>query len=98
MMPQPSYLHFSYQLSLKFHRNVLSIKQARTLLKSLVIIGALNGVITGAIGTSVPWLFPNLFTPDPAIISEVIWKFLTKFLKYIDFLDYNLFTPLILYE
>lgn len=48
-----------------------SLVKARMLLKSLVIIGAINGVITGAIGTSVPWLFPNLFTPDPAIISEV---------------------------
>lgn len=45
--------------------------QARTLLKSLVIIGALSGLILGSIGTSVPWLFPKIFSPDPEVIQEV---------------------------
>ncbi|KAK6946314.1 Multi antimicrobial extrusion protein, partial [Dillenia turbinata] len=48
-----------------------SLLKARTLLKSLVIIGALTGLTVGSIGTSVPWLFPKLFTPDPAVIREM---------------------------
>lgn len=56
-----------------FIRNVLTYInwQARTLLKSLVIIGALSGLILGSIGTSVPWLFPKIFSPDPEVIQEV---------------------------
>lgn len=41
------------------------------LLKSLVIIGAILGSVLGIIGTCVPWLFPNIFTPDQKIIQEV---------------------------
>ena len=41
------------------------------LLKSLMIIGAIFGLVLGTIGTSVPWLFPNLFTPEEKIIQEV---------------------------
>lgn len=41
------------------------------LLKSLVIIGALSGIILGSVGTSVPLLFPQAFSPDVAIIKEV---------------------------
>ncbi|XP_002512977.2 protein DETOXIFICATION 46, chloroplastic [Ricinus communis] len=48
-----------------------SLAKARTLLKSLVIIGATLGLVLGTIGTSVPWLFPNLFTPDQNIIQEM---------------------------
>lgn len=48
-----------------------SLAKARMLLKSLVIIGALIGLVVGAIGASIPWLFPNIFTPDPAVISEM---------------------------
>ncbi|KAK6136703.1 hypothetical protein DH2020_029531 [Rehmannia glutinosa] len=44
---------------------------ARTLLKSLVIIGAVSGLILGFIGTSVPWLFPKIFSPDPEVIKEM---------------------------
>ncbi|KAL8492944.1 hypothetical protein ACS0TY_024229 [Phlomoides rotata] len=45
--------------------------QARTLLKSLFIIDALSGLILGYIGTSVPRLFPKIFSPDPEVIQEV---------------------------
>ncbi|RRT47868.1 hypothetical protein B296_00041721, partial [Ensete ventricosum] len=41
------------------------------LLKSLVVIGAIGGLTIGAVGTSVPWLFPNLFTTDNVVIGEV---------------------------
>lgn len=50
--------------------------QARTLLKSLVIIGAILGLVLGTIGTSVPWLFPNIFTHDQSVIQEVSLSFL----------------------
>ncbi|MBA0649450.1 hypothetical protein Goklo_017014 [Gossypium klotzschianum] len=45
--------------------------QARMLLKSLVIIGASLGLILGIVGTSVPWLFPNIFTSDRKVIHEM---------------------------
>ncbi|KAL0422812.1 UNVERIFIED_CONTAM: protein DETOXIFICATION 46, chloroplastic [Sesamum latifolium] len=48
-----------------------NLAKARTLLKSLVIIGALSGLILGFIGTSVPWLFPKIFSPDPEVIQEM---------------------------
>ncbi|CAA2979921.1 DETOXIFICATION 46, chloroplastic-like [Olea europaea subsp. europaea] len=48
-----------------------SLAKARTLLKSLVIIGALSGLILGSIGTSVPWLFPKLFSSDPEVGREM---------------------------
>lgn len=41
------------------------------LLKSLVIIGAILGLTLGIVATSVPWLFPNIYTPDEKIIQEV---------------------------
>ncbi|XP_059647624.1 protein DETOXIFICATION 46, chloroplastic isoform X2 [Cornus florida] len=48
-----------------------SLAKARMLLKSLLIIGVLSGLILASIGTSVPWLFPNFFSPDPEVIQEV---------------------------
>ncbi|KAL3621288.1 Protein DETOXIFICATION 46, chloroplastic [Castilleja foliolosa] len=48
-----------------------NLVKARTLLKSLVIIGALTGLILGFIGTSVPWIFPKIFSPDPEVIQEM---------------------------
>ncbi|KAH7834382.1 hypothetical protein Vadar_015440 [Vaccinium darrowii] len=48
-----------------------SLAKARTLLKSLLIIGALSGLIMGSIGTSVPLLFPKIFSPDPVVIGEM---------------------------
>ncbi|GAB4837851.1 Protein DETOXIFICATION 46, chloroplastic [Ancistrocladus abbreviatus] len=48
-----------------------SLVKAQTLLKSLLVIGVSLGLVLGAIGTCVPWLFPNIFTPDPAVIREM---------------------------
>ncbi|KGN61843.1 protein DETOXIFICATION 46, chloroplastic [Cucumis sativus] len=48
-----------------------SLDKAWMLLKSLMIIGAIFGLVLGTIGTSVPWLFPNLFTPEEKIIQEM---------------------------
>lgn len=52
-----------------------SIIKARALLRSLLIIGASIGLGLGAVATSIPWLFPNFFTPDPAVIGEMhkVW-------------------------
>lgn len=49
----------------------MSTQQARMLLRSLVIIGATLGLLLGIVGTSVPWLFPFVFTPDQMVIQEV---------------------------
>ncbi|KAK4491423.1 hypothetical protein RD792_002171 [Penstemon davidsonii] len=48
-----------------------SLTKVRTLLKSLVIIGALSGLALGSIGTSLPWLFPKIFSSDPGVIHEM---------------------------
>ncbi|KAI3698806.1 hypothetical protein L2E82_42643 [Cichorium intybus] len=48
-----------------------SLSKARMLLKSLVIIGASCGLILGAAGTIVPWLCPQIFSPDPHVIKEM---------------------------
>lgn len=48
-----------------------NLMKARMLLKSLVIIGGFTGVILGIIGTSVPLLFPYVFTNDLVIIGEM---------------------------
>ncbi|KAI4297658.1 hypothetical protein L6164_037540 [Bauhinia variegata] len=48
-----------------------SLEKARNLLKSLMIIGALLGLVIGTVGMSVPWLFPNIFTPDVKVIQEM---------------------------
>ncbi|XP_038902800.1 protein DETOXIFICATION 46, chloroplastic-like isoform X2 [Benincasa hispida] len=48
-----------------------SLDKARMLLKSLLIIGGIFGMVLGTIGTLVPWLFPNLFTPEVKIIQEM---------------------------
>ncbi|KAF5448891.1 hypothetical protein F2P56_029386 [Juglans regia] len=50
------------------HRN---LGKARMLLKSLVIIGVTLGLLVGVVGTSVPWLFPKIFTHDQNIIQEM---------------------------
>ncbi|RZC55720.1 hypothetical protein C5167_014577 [Papaver somniferum] len=49
----------------------IAAHQARMLLKSLLVIGAIAGAILGVVGTSVPWLFPNLFTTDAEVIGEM---------------------------
>lgn len=48
-----------------------SLEKARRLLKSLVIIGAITGTVLGVVGTCVPWLFPQIFTPDREIIQQM---------------------------
>ncbi|KAL3843413.1 hypothetical protein ACJIZ3_000816 [Penstemon smallii] len=48
-----------------------SLTKVRTLLKSLVIIGALSGLALGSIGTSLPWLFPKIFSSDPGVVHEM---------------------------
>ncbi|XP_040364861.1 protein DETOXIFICATION 46, chloroplastic isoform X2 [Rosa chinensis] len=48
-----------------------SLPKARTLLKSLIIIGAILGSVLGIVGTCVPWFFPSIFTPDQKIIQEM---------------------------
>ncbi|CAJ1933612.1 unnamed protein product [Sphenostylis stenocarpa] len=48
-----------------------SLSKARLLLRSLVIIGVILGLLLGIVGTSVPWLFPYIFTPDRMIIHEM---------------------------
>ncbi|KAL4364360.1 hypothetical protein GQ457_04G001810 [Hibiscus cannabinus] len=48
-----------------------NLRKARMLLKSLVIIGASLGLLLGIVGTSVPWLFPNIFTSDQNVIREM---------------------------
>ncbi|KAL8129265.1 hypothetical protein V2J09_018420 [Rumex salicifolius] len=47
-----------------------SLERARMLLKSLLIIGVSLGLVLGTVGTSVPSLFPNIFTSDPAVIGQ----------------------------
>ncbi|KAH8945320.1 hypothetical protein BDL97_12G036100 [Sphagnum fallax] len=47
-----------------------NFKQARSLLHSLMLIGAVMGLTLGCMAISVPWFFPQLFTKDPAIIHQ----------------------------
>ncbi|XP_020239422.1 protein DETOXIFICATION 46, chloroplastic isoform X2 [Cajanus cajan] len=48
-----------------------NLSKARLLLRSLVIIGAILGLLLGIVGTSIPWLFPYIFTPDRMVIQEM---------------------------
>ncbi|GLT30638.1 hypothetical protein SLA2020_054290 [Shorea laevis] len=48
-----------------------SLPKARMLLKSLVIIGVILGLVLAVIGTSVPLLFPRIFTPDWSVTQEM---------------------------
>ncbi|GAB2218124.1 hypothetical protein Droror1_Dr00001342 [Drosera rotundifolia] len=57
-----------------------NLVKARMLLKSLLIIGASLGLVLGTIGTCVPWLFPTIFTPDPAVIGEMRKVFIPYFI------------------
>ncbi|XP_021738701.1 protein DETOXIFICATION 46, chloroplastic-like [Chenopodium quinoa] len=52
-----------------------SLVKARDLLKSLLIIGASVGLFLAIVATSIPFLAPNVFTPDPAVIAEMhkVW-------------------------
>ncbi|GMN55763.1 hypothetical protein TIFTF001_024885 [Ficus carica] len=48
-----------------------SLEKARMLLKSLVTIGIVVGLVLGVVGTSIPWLFPKIFTHDQMVIREM---------------------------
>ncbi|KAL3730812.1 hypothetical protein ACJRO7_027785 [Eucalyptus globulus] len=48
-----------------------SLEKARMLLKSLMIIGAILGLVISGIGASVPGLLPNIFTADPNVIQQM---------------------------
>ncbi|KAJ1440948.1 Multi antimicrobial extrusion protein [Sesbania bispinosa] len=48
-----------------------SLAKARMLLRSLVIIGAILGLLLGIVGTSLLWLFPYIFTPDQMVIQKM---------------------------
>ena len=45
--------------------------QAKMLLKSLLLIGAVCGVTLGCFAICFPWVFPQVFTSDIAIINQV---------------------------
>ncbi|XP_031391037.1 protein DETOXIFICATION 46, chloroplastic-like [Punica granatum] len=60
----------SFMPELMYGKN-RSLEKARMLLKSLMIIGAILGLVISAIGASVPGLFPNIFTSDPNVIQEM---------------------------
>ncbi|KAK7312301.1 hypothetical protein VNO77_36069 [Canavalia gladiata] len=48
-----------------------SLAKARLLLRSLVIIGGMLGFLFGIVGTSLPWLFPYIFTRDQMVIQKM---------------------------
>ncbi|GAB4853845.1 multi antimicrobial extrusion (MATE) (TC 2.A.66.1) [Ancistrocladus abbreviatus] len=53
-----------------------SANRPRTLLKSLLIIGASLGLVLGTVGTCIPWFFPQIFTPDPLMGKVLIPYFI----------------------
>ncbi|OIT07089.1 PREDICTED: protein DETOXIFICATION 46, chloroplastic-like [Nicotiana attenuata] len=57
-----------------------NLSKARMLLKSLLIIGASNGLLLGSVGVSVTWFFPKIFSPDPLVIQEMHKVLLPLFL------------------
>ncbi|XP_074313245.1 kinesin-like protein KIN-7M, chloroplastic isoform X7 [Silene latifolia] len=52
-----------------------NLAKARDLLKALLVIGASVGLFLGIVATSIPWLVPNVFTPDLVVIAEMhkVW-------------------------
>ncbi|KAK1572293.1 hypothetical protein Q3G72_030298 [Acer saccharum] len=48
-----------------------SLEKAKMLIKSLVIIGAILGLVIGTAGALIPWLLPNMFTSDLMVIQEM---------------------------
>ncbi|KEH30461.1 MATE efflux family protein [Medicago truncatula] len=48
-----------------------NLSKARMLLRSLAVIGATLGLLLGIVGTSVPFLFPYIFTSDQMVIREM---------------------------
>ncbi|GMH16273.1 hypothetical protein Nepgr_018114 [Nepenthes gracilis] len=57
-----------------------SLVKARRLLKSLLIIGTSLGLVLGTAGTCIPWLLPEIFTPDHAVIGEMCKVLIPYFL------------------
>ncbi|KAM7264382.1 hypothetical protein ACFE04_002065 [Oxalis oulophora] len=57
-----------------------NLDKAKMLLKSLVIIGATLGLVLAIAGTSIPWLFPTLFTRDNKVIHEMYRVLVPDFL------------------
>ncbi|KAG8368185.1 hypothetical protein BUALT_Bualt15G0018800 [Buddleja alternifolia] len=51
----------------------------KALLKTLVIIGTVSGLILGSVGTSLPWLFPKIFSSDPEMHKVLIPFFVALF-------------------
>jgi hypothetical protein len=45
--------------------------QARSLLGLLMLMGVIVGFSVGCMAISVPWFFPQIFTKDLAIISQM---------------------------
>ncbi|KAG0570576.1 hypothetical protein KC19_6G171800 [Ceratodon purpureus] len=48
-----------------------NLKQARKLLNQLMTIGVIVGTLVGAVAISIPWICPQVFTKDAAIISQM---------------------------
>lgn len=48
-----------------------NLQKARDLLKSLMMIGIVVGLTLGCCAISVPWLFPQVFTRDLAIVAQM---------------------------
>ncbi|KAI5082227.1 hypothetical protein GOP47_0001970 [Adiantum capillus-veneris] len=46
-------------------------KKAQLLLKSLLLIGGILGISLGFFALNFPWLFPQVFTNDAAVISQM---------------------------
>ncbi|KAE8008585.1 hypothetical protein FH972_005082 [Carpinus fangiana] len=61
----------AHQVSYTSNFLLSELQQARMLLKSLVIIGAILGLLLGIVATCVPWLFPKIFTHDQNVIQEM---------------------------
>ncbi|CAO2814994.1 unnamed protein product [Amaranthus hypochondriacus] len=48
-----------------------NLVKARSLLKSLLVIGLSSGLLLGTIAAVIPMFVPNLFTSDPVVIEEM---------------------------
>ncbi|KAM5548686.1 hypothetical protein ABKV19_000212 [Rosa sericea] len=71
MMSKVAFYSLLIYFATSMGTHTMAAHQARTLLKSLVIIGAILGSVLGMVGTCVPWFFPSIFTPDQKIIQEM---------------------------
>ncbi|KAJ7978515.1 Protein DETOXIFICATION [Quillaja saponaria] len=71
MMSKVAFYSLLVYFATSMGTHTMAAHQARMLLKSLVIIGAITGFVLGIVGTSVPLFFPNIFTPDPEVIQKM---------------------------